>query len=33
MMADLLRNMWSWNGASGLSSPIMDAILGLIDKK
>ena len=33
MMADLLRNMWSWGGTSGLSSPIMDAILSLIDKK
>ena len=33
MMADLMRNMWSWGGTSSLSSPIMDAILSLVDKK
>lgn len=29
MMFDLVRNMWSWNGAYSANSSIMDAILGL----
>jgi len=33
MMFDLLRNMWSWNGPSDFSSPIMDKIIELIEGK
>ena len=29
MMVDLMRNMWSWNGAHSLNSAMMDAILGV----
>ena len=30
MMAyDLLRNMWSWNGAYSVNSSLMDMVLGL----
>ena len=28
MMYDLMRNMWSWNGAFSLNSSLMDMILG-----
>lgn len=30
MMQDLVRNMWSWNQATILSSPIMETIAGIV---
>ncbi len=32
MMYDLLRNMWSWNGAHPVNSGLMDTILGWFEK-
>ena len=28
MLYDLIRNMWSWNGAYSINSSLMDMILG-----
>jgi len=33
MMYDLLRNMWSWDSAGSVTSPLMDTILGLLEGK
>jgi len=33
MMYDLVRNMWSWNGAYRVNSSIMDMILGLFGNR
>jgi excisionase family DNA binding protein len=32
MMYDLMRNMWSWGGATTVNSSIMDSILSLFEK-
>jgi hypothetical protein len=32
MMYDLMRNMWSWNGAYSVNSSLMDMILGLFER-
>lgn len=32
MMFDLIRNIWSWDSQTVLSSPIMDGIIGLFEK-
>ncbi len=29
MITDLVRNMWSWNGAYSLNSSLMDAVVGI----
>lgn len=31
MMYDLLRNMWSWDGAYSINSSLMDSILGMFE--
>ncbi len=31
MMYDLIRNIWSWDSPSAISSPIMDFVLGLFE--
>ncbi len=33
MMFDMIRNIWSWDSETVLSSPIMDGILSLFEKK
>jgi hypothetical protein len=33
MMYDMLRNMWSWDGAYALNSSLMDMIVGLFEGK
>lgn len=33
MMYDLVRNIWSWDSANAVSSPIMEFILGLFEGK
>lgn len=32
MMYDLMRNMWSWDSASPVTSPLMDSILNIFEK-
>ncbi|HEY1784922.1 MAG TPA: hypothetical protein VGG30_05205, partial [Pirellulales bacterium] len=33
MMFDLMRNMWSWNGAYPVNSSLMDMILSWFENK
>ena len=31
-MYDLMRNMWSWQGAYAVNSSLMDSIIGMFEK-
>ena len=31
LMTDVLRNMWSWDGTYSASTPIMDAMIRLLN--
>jgi hypothetical protein len=33
MLFDLMRNMWSWNGAYAVNSSLMDMILSWFENK